>query len=145
MRKMAPREAIFTCIHVREDTLVCDLLKRTQVSVRALLHLGAQNDEIRQVLVKPDRDSVLGVVDEGVQSGAARSRSLSLTLGGGFVLQRLRVGNLRLQVCLCRLHCKVARARGVSGTDSVIIMGFFFFLPTYIVHSTLRRGHPCPL
>ena len=48
---------------MRKDTLVRDLLKLAQVSVRTLLNLGTQNNKVRQVLVKPNRDSVLGVVD----------------------------------------------------------------------------------
>lgn len=58
-----PVGEIFTCIHMRKDTLVRDLLKLAQVSVRTLLNLGTQNNKVRQVLVKPNRDSVLGVVD----------------------------------------------------------------------------------
>jgi hypothetical protein len=57
------REVIFTFTHVRKDTRICDLLQLAQVSVRTFLNLGTQNNKIRQVFVKPDRDPVFRVVD----------------------------------------------------------------------------------
>ena len=130
-----------TCIHVREDTLIGDLFQLAQVSVRTRLDLGVQDNEIRQVLVETNRATVLRVVYQGFLTRApTHRRCWRLSLGPGIiVLQSLRVGDLRLQVGLRRLHY-VCRVNGVSGKNidmTVIVL-------TYAVHSTQQCEHPCP-
>ena len=53
-----------TRIRVRENTSVSDFFRSTEVSVWTLLNPGAQNNEIRQILVEAHRDTVLRVVGE---------------------------------------------------------------------------------
>ena len=100
-----------TCIHVREDTLISDLFQLAQVGVRTRLDLGTQNNEVCQVLVKANRDTVLRVVYQGFLARApTHRRCWRLSLDPGiFVLQSLRVCDLRLQIGLRRLHyvCRV--------------------------------------
>jgi hypothetical protein len=65
-RGMIAWRKLLTCIHVRENTLVYNLFQVTQVRVWTLLDLGTQNNKIRQVLVKSNRDTMLRVIDQRI-------------------------------------------------------------------------------
>lgn len=73
--------SISTRIRGRENTFVNDFLHITEVGVGTRLYLGAQNDEICQILIKSHRDTVLRVIDKTCASTDGRTWRVSLGLG----------------------------------------------------------------